>query len=132
MNQFISTLFAAALTMSAFSAVSATSDATNADDASALGTAETPQVKQQNMRTDKGAVQTNQGATNDAASNLGNADSPQVVEQNKRTDKGPAQHTDRHHEKKSKLQQTKEQNAGTTKGNKVQPTSPESAAPVTK
>ncbi|WP_232415361.1 MULTISPECIES: hypothetical protein [Methylotenera] len=130
MHQFISTIFAVAFAVSAFSAISATST-NNADDASAIGTSEAPQIKQQNLRTDKGAVETNTGGTNDAASNLGNSESPQVVEQNKRTEKGAAQPTEGDHHKKSKLQKTKEQNAGTTKGNKVQPTSPEAAAPAT-
>jgi len=130
MNQFISTIFAAAVAFSAFSAISATTPE-NGDDGSAIGTSETPQIKQQNLRTDKGAVETNTGATNDAASNLGNSESPQVVEQNKRTDKGAAQSVDGEQHKKSKLQKTKEKNAGTTKGNKVQPTSPEAAAPAT-
>ena len=87
MNKLISTLFATALTISAFSAIAATTPE-NADDASSIGTAESPQHKQQEMRTDKGATDVNQGATNSDASSLGNADSPQHVEQNKRTDKG--------------------------------------------
>ncbi|MES2580371.1 MAG: hypothetical protein V4552_07465 [Pseudomonadota bacterium] len=132
MNQFIASIFAAAITFSAVSAISATTTE-NADDASSIGTSETPQIKQQDRRVDKGAIETNTGSVNDPASNLGNSESPQIVEQNKRVDKGPAQNvTEGEYTKKSRLLKTKEKNAGTTKGNKVQPSQPEGAAPATK
>lgn len=131
MNKLISALFATVLTVSAFSVTAATTPE-NTDDASDLGTADSPQIQQQQNRTDKGATGVNQGATEDDASNLGNADSPQHVEQNKRTDKGPAQDLKARNANKNKVLKAKEENHGTTKGNKVQPTSPEAAAPAQK
>ena len=131
MNKLISTVFATVLTVSAFSANAATSP-DNKDDASNLGTADSPQIKQQQNRTDKGPTGVNQGATENDASNLGNADSPQHVEQNKRTDKGPAQDLKARNANKNKVLTTKEENHGTTKGNQIQPTEPETAAPAVK
>ena len=131
MNKLISTLFATVLTISTFSAIAATTPE-NADDASSIGTAESPQHKQQEMRTDKGSTDMNQGATESDASNLGNAGSPQHVEQNKRTDKGPAQDLKARHAKKNKVLKAKEANQGTTKGNQLQPAEPETAAPAVK
>ncbi len=131
MNKLIPTLFALALTMSAFSAIAATTPE-NADDASSLGTSSSPQHKQQQNRTEKGATDVNQGATESDASSLGNAASPQHVEQNKRTDKGPAQDLKARHAKKNKVLREKEDNQGTTKGNQIQPTEPETAAPAVK
>jgi len=52
MNQFIASIFAAAVAFSTFSAISATTTE-NADDASNIGTSETPQIKQQDRRVDK-------------------------------------------------------------------------------
>ncbi|MES2499608.1 MAG: hypothetical protein V4570_03670 [Pseudomonadota bacterium] len=132
MNQFVSSIFAVALSVSAFSAISATTP-DNTDDGSNIGTSETPQIKQQELRVDKGPIETNTDSTTDDASNLGNSDSPQVVKQNERADKGPTQNsTDYDRTKKTKLMKTKEKNSGTTKGNQIQPNQPESAAPATK
>jgi hypothetical protein len=137
MNQFIASIFAAAITFSTFSAISATTNE-NSDDASSIGTSETPQIKQQDRRVEKDAIETNTGGVNDPASNLGNSESPQIVEQNKRIDPGitqkaPAQNvTEGEYTKKSRLLKAKEKNAGTTKGNQVQPNQPEGAAPATK
>lgn len=137
MNQFIASIFAAAITFSAVSAISATMT-DNADDASNIGTSETPQIKQQDIGVDKGVIETNTGSVNDPARNLGNSESPQIVEQNQRVDKGltqkaPVQNvTEGEYTKKSRLLKEKEKNAGTTKGNQVQPSQPEGAAPATK
>ena len=131
MNKLISSLFAVSLTLSAFSAYAAT-NADNVDDASSIGTAESPQHKQQDLRTDKGPTEMNTGSVKDDASNLGNSETPQLKEQNKRTEKGPAQDVNKHHAKKSKLMKIKEENGGTTKGNPVQPNQPEGAAPAVK
>lgn len=132
MNKFIVSIFSAAIAVSALPAISATT-VDNMDDASSIGTSDTPQIKQQDKRVDKGAIETNTGSVNDPASNLGNSESPQVVEQNMRTDKGPAQNvTEGEYTKKSRLLKEKAKNAGTTKGNKVQPSQPEGAAPATK
>lgn len=131
MNKLISSIFAATLTLGTLSVYAAT-NADNADDASSLGTADSPQHKQQEMRTDKGPTEMNTGSLKDDASNLGNSETPQLKEQNKRTDKGPAQHVKKPHAKKSKLMKTKEENAGTTKGNPIQPDQPEDAAPAVK
>lgn len=100
----------------------------NLNDASDLGTSDSAQVKSQTDRTDKGTVEMNQGATDNESSNLGNADSPQVKKQMEHTDKGASEPAKKHH--KSKLMKEKSDNAGTTKGNKVQPNQPESAAPA--
>lgn len=131
MNKLIATLFAAALTISAFSVTAATTTE-NTDDASNLGTANSPQHKLQENRTDKGSTDVNQGATDSDASSLGNADSPQHVEQNKRTDKGPAQDLKARHAKKNTVLKAKDENHGTTKGNQIQPAEPETAAPAVK
>ena len=131
MNTLISTLFASVLTVGSVSAFAATST-DNTDDASTLGTAESPQVQRQQNRTDKGPTDVYQNAPSDDSSNLGNADSPQVVEQSKRTDKGPAQDLKARNAKKNKVLKTKEENHGTTKGNQIQPAQPETAAPATK
>ncbi|MES2546904.1 MAG: hypothetical protein V4575_04300 [Pseudomonadota bacterium] len=131
MNKLISTLFATALTIGSASAFAATSP-DNKDDASTLGTSESPQVQQQQNRTDKGPNDVYQNAPSDDSSNLGNSESPQVKQQQDRTDKGPAQDVKARNAQKNKVLKTKEENHGTTKGNKVQPTEPETAAPVTK
>lgn len=131
MNKITSSIIAAAFAISTFSVYAATTPE-NADDASNLGTSDTPQKQQQDIRTDKGATEMSTGAIDDDASNLGTAETPQVQKQNMRTDKGASENTThRPHAKKSKLMKTKEKNAGTTKGNKVQPNQPESAAPAT-
>lgn len=116
-----------------FSAVSVASFAAttdeNKDDGSTLGTAENPQVQRQQNRTDKGAVGVHQDGVPDDASNLGNSKSPQVVKQNKRTNKGlserPAKNSAR-----NKVMKEKEENAGTTLGNPIQPSEPELAPPA--
>ena len=131
MDKLISALFATVLTIGSASAFAATST-DNKDDASTLGTAESPQVQQQQNRTDKGPTDTYQNAPSDKASNLGNSESPQIVEQNKRTDKGPAQDLKTRNAKKNKVLKAKEENHGTTKGNQIQPTEPDTAAPATK
>ncbi|MES2501920.1 MAG: hypothetical protein V4545_04885 [Pseudomonadota bacterium] len=131
MNKLISALFATVLTIGSASAFAATSP-DNKDDASTLGTSESPQVKQQQNRTDKGASEVYQTAPSDNSSNLGNSNSPQVVDQSERTDKGPAQDLKARNADKNKVLKAKEDNHGTTKGNQIQPTQPESAAPATK
>jgi len=52
MNKFTSSILAAALSVSVFS-VSAATTTSNTDDASALGTADNPQIKQQKKMMDK-------------------------------------------------------------------------------
>ena len=52
MNKTITSAFLTALLLSAFSATAATTPE-NTDDASALGTSDTPQIKQQDKRIDK-------------------------------------------------------------------------------
>lgn len=130
MNKLLSYLFAGLLVCSAYPVLAAT-QADNKDDASNLGTAETPQHKMQENRTDKGPVGANNGATEmDDASNLGNADSPQHKKQMERSNKnGATQHTHRHHHK-NKVMQNKEMNEGTTQGNKVQPTDTTNGTPA--
>ena len=122
-------LIALLLSAASISSYAATNEA-GRDDASNLGTAETPQVERQQSRTDKGATGVNQEGVKDDASNLGNADSPQVERQQSRTDKGVSERPTKKH-RKNKVMQKKEENAGTTKGNPVQPSSPEAAPPAT-
>ncbi len=130
MNIFTSSIIAAALSLSALSVTAGTSTQ-NVDDASNLGTAESPQVQEQQMRTDKGVTEMQVDPIKDDASNLGNVETPQVQKQQMRTDKGPSVNpSDRPHSKKSKLMRKKDMNSGTTKGNKVQPNQPQEAAPV--
>lgn len=68
----------------------------------------------------------------DDASSIGTAESPQHKLQDKRTDKGPSENTTQKHHKKNKVMKEKETNGGTTKGNQIQPTEPEGAAPAVK
>ena len=53
MNKLISGIFAATLTLGAISVYAATTP-NNTDDGSSIGTSESPQHKQQSMRTNKG------------------------------------------------------------------------------
>ncbi|HYN54278.1 MAG TPA: hypothetical protein VES38_06205 [Methylotenera sp.] len=129
MNELISNLFAATLTFSAFSVYAATTP-DNIDDGSNIGTSESPQHKQQSNRTDKGPTEMSTDAVKDDGSNLGTAESPQHVKQNKRTDKGAVQNPSERHVEKNKVMQEKDNNKGTTKGNQIQPTEPENAAPA--
>ncbi len=125
MNKLLIALLFTAATGTSFAA---TTDE-NKDDASALGTSENPQVQKQQNRTDKGAVGVHQEGVPDDASKLGTAESPQVKAQNKRTNKGPSERPSKHNPK-NKVMKEKEENAGTSKGNPIQPTEPESAPPA--
>lgn len=128
MNKILAYIFIALITC-AHSVIAAT-QSDNKDDASNLGTAETPQHKKQEMRTDKGPVGANNGATEmDDASNLGTADTPQHKKQMERSYKnGATQNTHRHN--KNKVMKNKEMNEGTTQGNKVQPTDTDNGTPM--
>jgi hypothetical protein len=125
MNKLLIALLFSAATVSANAA---TTDE-NQDDASALGTADNPQVQRQQNRTDKGAVGVHQDGVEDDASKLGTAETPQVKAQNKRTNKGPSERPSKH-KAKNKVMKEKEENAGTSKGNPIQPTEPEAAPPA--
>lgn len=99
------------------------------DDAATLGTSKSPQVDRQQSRTDKGPISTNQGGVPHDASNLGNESSPQVKNQRQRIEMDSA---DRPFKKqKNKVLRNKDQKAGTTQGNPVQPTEYEAAPPAT-
>lgn len=125
MNKLLISLLLSLVSVSSFSAT--TID--NKDDGSALGTSESPQVQQQQDRTDKGSSGNSQDGVQDEASNLGNSESPQVKKQKNRTDKGVSEQPNKN-KSKNKVIKKKDDNAGTTKGNPVQPTEPESAPPV--
>lgn len=116
-----------------FTATSITANAAtnenNKDDGSTIGTSESPQVQKQQNRTDKGATGVHQDGTYDDASNLGTEDSPQVKKQQARTDKGTSQKPHKN-KAKNKVMQKKDENAGTSKGNPIQPTEPETAPPA--
>jgi len=128
MNKLLNHLLAVALTLST-SAVYAATTPENTDDASNLGTSESSQVQKQTNRTDKGDFGVNQGATDSDASNLGNADTPQIKKQMENTNKGASEQVSPNN--KNKVVRKKTQDHGTTKGNKVQPSEPEQAAPAT-
>lgn len=99
------------------------------DDAATLGTSKSPQVDRQQSRTDKGPISGNQDGVPHDASNLGNENSPQVKNQRQRIEMDSA---DRPFKKqKNKVLRNKDQKAGTTQGNPVQPTEYEAAPPAT-
>ena len=125
MNKLLLALLFSAVSMSPYAAT----NTDNKDDASTLGTSETPQVQKQQNRTDKGATSVHQDGVTDDASNLGNSDSPQVKKQSNRTDKGVSERPMKK-QPKNKVMKEKEENAGTTKGNPVQPSNPEEAPPA--
>lgn len=128
MNKLLKQLLTIALALNTYAAFAATTPE-NSDDGSAIGTAESPQVKDQAKRTDKGSVGVNQGATESDASNLGNADTPQHKKQMKRTNKNKGAATK--HQHKNEVQRANDANHGTTDGNKIQPSEPEQAVPTT-
>ena len=131
MNKLISGIFAATLTLGAISVYAATTP-NNTDDGSSIGTSESPQHKQQDMRTDKGSSEMNTDSMKDDGSKLGTSESPQHKQQSMRTNKGNTENMKKTHTNKSKLMKTKEENAGTTNGNQIQPNQPEGAAPAVK
>lgn len=122
MNKLLIALLVSTVSMTTYAAESK-------DDGAKMGTSQTPQVERQQRYTDKGPTDVNQNGVPNDASNLGNADSPQVKEQNKRTDKGSAD--PQFKRKKNKVLNNKDEKAGTTKGNPVQPTEYEAAPPAT-
>jgi len=130
MYKTVKIIFGASLILSSLSLYAATQE-NNTDDGSSIGTSDSPQHKAQESRTDKGPTGVNQDRVHEDAKNLGNSDTPQHVEQNKRTEKGASEAPKkRHHGSKNKVQRSKEENTGTTKGNPVQPSEPEGAPPV--
>lgn len=122
MNKLLIALLLSTVSMTTYAAESK-------DDGAKMGTSQTPQVERQQRYTDKGPTEVNQNGVPNDASNLGNADSPQVKEQNKRTDKGSADRPFKR--QKNKVLNNKDDKAGTSKGNPVQPTDYESAPPAT-
>jgi hypothetical protein len=126
MNKLLIALLFSAISIGPLSAMAAESK----DDGSNLGTSESPQVQRQQSRTDKGATGVHQDGVNDDASDLGNSDSRQVRDQSKRTDKGTSERPAKNH--RNKVMKNKDEKAGTTRGNPVQPTEPESAPPTTR
>ncbi|MBF4989687.1 hypothetical protein [Methylophilus sp. QUAN] len=113
------------------SVISTTSSyaAESKDDGATLGTSKSPQVDRQQSRTDKGPIGSSQDGVSNDASNLGNSESPQVKDQAQRTDKGSADRPMKRH--KNKVLRNKDEKAGTTHGNPVQPTEYEAAPPAT-
>ena len=129
MNKLLKHLLAVSLALTTYAVFAATTP-DNTDDGSAIGTSDSPQVQKQSDRTDKGATGVNQGATDSDASSLGNADSPQHKKQADFTNKGTTGSMKHHH--RNKVLRSKDENHGTTEGNKIQPSEPEQAAPATK
>jgi len=126
MSKLLIALILAATSITSFAAT----NENNKDDGSTIGTSESPQVQKQQNRTDKGATGVHQDGAHDDASNLGNDESPQVKKQQARTDKGTSQKPHKN-KAKNKVIQKKDENAGTSKGNPIQPTEPEAAPPAT-
>lgn len=127
MNKLLLALFISTISISSYGA---TNENNNKDDGSALGTSESPQLQRQQNRTDKGATGVHQDGVKDDASALGTSETPQVQKQQNRTDKGVSERPNKN-KAKNKVLRKKDENAGTTKGNPVQPTEPESAPPAT-
>lgn len=122
MKKFLIAVLVSSVSMAAYAAESK-------DDGAKLGTSNSPQVERQQRYTDKGPTEVNQDGVRDDASNLGNSDTRQLKEQNKRTDKGSADRPFKR--QKNKVLNNKDEKAGTTKGNPVQPTEYEAAPPAT-
>jgi hypothetical protein len=129
MNKILSYLLVGVLVTGAYPVIAATQN-DNMDDASDLGTSDTPQHKAQKMRTDKGEIGVNTGATDmDEASDLGTVDTPQHQKQMERThNKGTSKNTNS--KSKNKIMRNKEMNEGTTQGNKLQPTDTQNGTPA--
>jgi len=129
MSKLLISLIAATMAANTYVAIAATGD-DNTDDASKLGTAESPQIEKQMDRTDKGATGVNQGGTDmDDASKMGTTESPQVKKQQSRTNKGYSEPVKKN--TKNKVLRKKHEDHGTSIGNPGQPTEPESAPPTT-
>lgn len=122
MNKLLTALLFSMISTAAFAAAIK-------DDGATIGTSDSPQVQRQQGYTDKGPVGVHQEGVPQDASNLGNADTPQLKDQNKRTDMDSADRPMKR--QKNKVLRNKDQKAGTTKGNPVQPTEYESAPPAT-
>lgn len=122
MKKFLIAVLVSSVSMAAYAAESK-------DDGAKLGTSNSPQVERQQRYTDKGPTEVNQDGVRDDASNLGNSETRQLKEQNKRTDKGSADRPFKR--QKNKVLNNKDEKAGTTKGNPVQPTEYEAAPPAT-
>lgn len=125
MNKLFMAILVSAVSMTSFTVTAAESK----DDGAKLGTSNTPQVERQQRYTDKGPVDVNQEGVPNDASNLGNSNTPQVKAQNKRTEHDSAD--PQFKRKKNKVLTNKDEKAGTTKGNPVQPTEYEHAPPAT-
>jgi hypothetical protein len=123
MNKLLMTVLVSAISMTS------TYAAESKDDGATLGTSKSPQVDRQQSRTDKGPISGSQEGVPNDASNLGNANSPQVKDQNQRTERDSADRPMKRH--KNKVLRNKDEKAGTTQGNPVQPTEYEAAPPAT-
>lgn len=123
MNKLLMTIFVFIVS------TTSTYAAESKDDAATLGTSKSPQVDRQQSRKDKGPISGNQDGVPHDASNLGNENSPQVKNQRQQIEMDSA---DRPFKKqKNKVLRNKDQKAGTTQGNPVQPTEYEAAPPAT-
>ena len=123
MNKLLMTVLVSAISMTS------TYAAESKDDGATLGTSKSPQVDRRQSRTDKGPISGSQEGVPNDASNLGNANSPQVKDQNQRTERDSADRPMKRH--KNKVLRNKDEKAGTTQGNPVQPTEYEAAPPAT-
>lgn len=125
MSKLLMTLLVSATALG----TSVTYAAESKDDGAKMGTAATPQVERQQRYTDKGPTEVHQDSIASDTSSLATADSPQVKNQAQRMDAEPADPQFKRH--KNKVLSNKDEKAGTTKGNPVQPTSYEAAPPAT-
>ena len=121
-NLLIALLFSA-------SAIAPSHAAATKDDGATLGTSSSPQVERQQRNTDKGSTDVYQNGVPDAAGNLGNAENPQVKDQRHRTERDSAERPAKRY--KNQVLRNKDEKAGSTKGNPVQPSEYESAPPAT-
>ena len=125
MNKLFMAILVSAVSMTSFTLTAAESK----DDGAKMGTSNTPQVERQQRYTDKGPVDVHQNGVPSDTSNLGNSDNRQLKQQTQRMDSESAD--PQFKRKKNKVLTNKDEKAGTTKGNPVQPTQYESAPPAT-
>lgn len=124
MSKLLTILFLS--TLSTISIAATTQE--NKDDASSLGTSENPQVQQQQNNTDKEPIVTNDSVVIDDQRSMESSDAKKTKDQAKHNKNGSINKSK--HNAKNKVMKEKEMNSGTSKGNPIQPTEPESAPPA--
>lgn len=138
MNKFISTIFAATIMLCSYSVIAATTPS-NTDDASALGTSDTPQVVNQDKTTTnktnhKPMMHKNRMHHSNMDMKAMDTNGDGMISKDEymaynETSYGKMKQTNG---MVSTKDMEDEMNAGTTKGNKLQPSEPANAAPAGK